>query len=776
MKKKLFLILFFTLLVFPVCKTSFAADIKYVYKNESELTKGVTYTSYEVFMSDRRWNNVYVAQADLNYPHLSLQAAWSEDGSGYLFDITKRAKATDSLVMINADFFSRSSVSGRGSPIGAIYFKDKMASSPSTDGKMYTIMQDTGRNVFADIVDYALTVVAPNGEEKQIAGKNKASDLSQIMMYDNGYDKYSLGSTETLYEVVVKNDQISEIRFSSEPVELLDDMYVLCGLSDHDTFLLDNFKVGDKIEIEETSNIDFSSLNLAIGAGAKLVDEGEVVKDFSHVISGNNPRTALGISKNKRTVYFVVVDGRSSISSGMSMSELAEFMHYIGSHNAVNLDGGGSSAMTIKELKNGSQKLVNTPSEGSVRKVASALSIVSSVKKASSLYHLKLTADGENVFKGTGIDLNVEGFDEHYFPVSINKDKISYSVSGVKGYFENNTFFPTSSGIATITARMPNGSNASVQLRVLDTAYKIVSTKRSVELDVGKKEEILLSVYDEKGYNANVALSDMKVNFSQNIAHIDGNTIIADKQGSALMSAKFGDAVIYMSVYVGEKKDIIPLPTDKTAQDTQNKTGQPTNDNAKTSFAVFGKLRESDTLFNNLVMKKSLSKINLDAHQAFLLSTHATKNIEANMTIPVQICYPFRSFTEGDNKYIILDTEDNFMSAKEWTWFIDETKSTNNKNLFVFMQTEPTFVSARETKLLKDILSGVAERGVNVYVFSAGNDTVMESENGVKYIKTSGFSDDIKASGFASSRSKLKYVLVEIDKNNDISYRFVDVY
>jgi len=52
----------------------------------------------------------------------------------------------------------------------------------------------------------------------------------------------------------------------------------------------------------------------------------------------------------------------------------------------------------------------------------------------------------------------------------------------------------------------------------------------------------------------------------------------------------------------------------------------------------------------------------------------------------------------------------------------------------------------------------------------------MESENGVKYIKTSGFSDDIKASGFASSRSKLKYVLVEIDKNNDISYRFVDVY
>ena len=100
----------------------------------------------------------------------------------------------------------------------------------------------------------------------------------------------------------------------------------------------------------------------------------------------------------------------------------------------------------------------------------------------------------------------------------------------------------------------------------------------------------------------------------------------------------------------------------------------------------------------------------------------------------------------------------------------------DSKNLFVFMQTEPTFVSARETKLLKDILSGVAERGVNVYVFCTGNDTVMEGENGVKYIKTPGFSDDIKAGGFASSRSKLKSVLVEMDKDDNVSYRFENIY
>ena len=65
---------------------------------------------------------------------------------------------------------------------------------------------------------------------------------------------------------------------------------------------------------------------------------------------------------------------------------------------------------------------------------------------------------------------------------------------------------------------------------------------------------------------------------------------------------------------------------------------------------------------------------------------------------------PFNSFSENGNTYIVLDTEDNFMSAREWVWFIDEVNAANAKNLFVFMQTDLSFVSARETKLLKDVL------------------------------------------------------------------------
>lgn len=58
----------------------------------------------------------------------------------------------------------------------------------------------------------------------------------------------------------------------------------------------------------------------------------------------SNPRTAIGIVDNLHYV-FVVSDGRTSESEGLSLYELATFMQGLGVKTAYNLDGGGSSTM-----------------------------------------------------------------------------------------------------------------------------------------------------------------------------------------------------------------------------------------------------------------------------------------------------------------------------------------------------------------------------------------------------------------------------------------------
>ena len=68
----------------------------------------------------------------------------------------------------------------------------------------------------------------------------------------------------------------------------------------------------------------------------------------------SNPRTAIGYL-GKNHYVFVVSDGRTSESAGLSLYELASFMKNLGVVDAYNLDGGGSSTMVFKG------KRINTP-------------------------------------------------------------------------------------------------------------------------------------------------------------------------------------------------------------------------------------------------------------------------------------------------------------------------------------------------------------------------------------------------------------------------------
>lgn len=70
-----------------------------------------------------------------------------------------------------------------------------------------------------------------------------------------------------------------------------------------------------------------------------VTEEDEVGKAMA-----SNPRTAIGIIDNLHYV-FVVSDGRTEESEGLSLLELAEFMDTLDAKTAYNLDGGGSSTM-----------------------------------------------------------------------------------------------------------------------------------------------------------------------------------------------------------------------------------------------------------------------------------------------------------------------------------------------------------------------------------------------------------------------------------------------
>ena len=122
--------------------------------------------------------------------------------------------------------------------------------------------------------------------------------------------------------------------------------------------------------------IGWEGYTSALGGGPRLLNNGQLqVTDLrenfrADVRVGLGPRTAMGIDKEGRYII-VVVDGRQKFySTGLTLTELAYTMQQLGAVDALNLDGGGSTAMVV------ASRVVNRPSDGVERNVSNALLVM----------------------------------------------------------------------------------------------------------------------------------------------------------------------------------------------------------------------------------------------------------------------------------------------------------------------------------------------------------------------------------------------------------------
>jgi Phosphodiester glycosidase len=112
----------------------------------------------------------------------------------------------------------------------------------------------------------------------------------------------------------------------------------------------------------------------AIGGGPLLVRGGVPVYRPDEAFTSNqldlrHPRTAVGQRPNG-TIILLVADGRSRLSHGLTMNQLANQMAFYGAERAMALDGGGSSEMAF----NG--RVLNEPSDGNERPLSDSLQLV----------------------------------------------------------------------------------------------------------------------------------------------------------------------------------------------------------------------------------------------------------------------------------------------------------------------------------------------------------------------------------------------------------------
>lgn len=204
-------------------------------------------------------------------------------------------------------------------------------------------------------------------------------------------------------------------------------------------------KPGSRVVISlKTDGFDWERIENVIGGGPLLLKDGKVAVDAEaqgfqpSFYAVRHPRTALGRTADG-DLWFVAIDGRQSMSAGATLDETAKILQRLGCTDAINLDGGGSTTLSLLGV------VANRPSDGTERAVANGV-VFLGPKPALGKETLKIA--GPSSIRGQkGVTLRLLRGKE---PVS--HVKVIWSAQGSAWVDQEGNVFPIANGTAKIRA------------------------------------------------------------------------------------------------------------------------------------------------------------------------------------------------------------------------------------------------------------------------------------------------------------------------------------
>jgi len=132
-------------------------------------------------------------------------------------------------------------------------------------------------------------------------------------------------------------------------------------------------RIGNIASRKELEDLEIQA-QWAVSGFRGILKDSQVIVEPSDV---RHPRTAVGLTSDGKKFVWMVVDGRQKgYSEGVSEEELAKLLLESGCSDGINLDGGGSSSMWIRD-RNSELSVANRPSDPTgVRPVPVVLGLI----------------------------------------------------------------------------------------------------------------------------------------------------------------------------------------------------------------------------------------------------------------------------------------------------------------------------------------------------------------------------------------------------------------
>lgn len=530
---------------------------------QEPIAPGVVRYKYEV-SRDKKNAQTNVVTVDLNNPYIKINTVAGGGTYTNKATVSQMADRTNAVALVNGDFFT---MQLQGVPLGASIIDGDMKSSPAVLTDIWSFGIDENNTAFIDSTKFVGSVTAPNGKSYPIDGLNKTfywyqpskeySHESKIQMYNSFWSSKSRGD-KTAGEVLLSEDNVVEqiVYRKNIDMKIPEGKKILQVSGGSERFMRENVKVGDKLQIN--TNIEPNrNWKMMIGGHALLVENGAIKKYTKDVnsIGGVRARTAVGISQDGKTVYIVSAEGRTNRSPGLSLNELSQFMLDLGAYKAMNLDGGGSTAMAVRNLGDLKRTRVTNPERNAgERKVVNGLGVFNTTTNTGVISDVKFESD-LNTIVGEQLNLKLKsGWDEFLNPIDI-KDR-TYTVtdnSNGANILNGLSYLSLTPGKYNLSVITDKGENINKEINVadlsaytkfnIDTKNKII--KRGMTLSLDSKGEY-------KGRKIKISPRVINYSFEDMTASVDPNTFninIQDYGRNPKIIAKLGDKTSTLSLY-----------------------------------------------------------------------------------------------------------------------------------------------------------------------------------------------------------------------------------
>lgn len=538
--------------------------VYYEKKDVYEIAEGLTYEKSRRLYS-AGWMDVYVLTLDASASNLMLDVLESKDGLGLKKTVPALAQANEAVAAVNADFF------GAGNPkssMGQVARNGQMTAAQNYyNGSENKYAGFFVGNDGVPFIDYVKTTMGFYGSENAamvMGAKNKVTDFSKPVYFDEKAisDTAFLDKNfSNLTKIVMQDNTIVKISQPGETVSVIPGNYIIVMNNATRQEKIGYYSVGMKVDFNENENFVFrpaksvSEVKFGISGGGEILRNGEKVA--TGLIIGEkarNPRTMVGINKDKSKIYIVCIDGRTN-GIGATHAEAANIMLEYGAYDAIHFDGGGSTTMVVKGNDSDNPSVVNVPSEGELRAVANAIGIKATGAEgvASMLRAYVADSDENYIFNGLENTINVSVYDGKLKMMSVDKSKLEFSAN-IPGEWQGNLFTPSSEGKGTITVKYGDLIDT-LDVVVLRGVSAVKAVAGKYALEEGETTNLKASLINTDGYELSADPDDISWSVDdKDVGTVSNGVFTAEGEGVATVTARYLDKEGKLKIAVGKEK------------------------------------------------------------------------------------------------------------------------------------------------------------------------------------------------------------------------------